>query len=283
MSPSPDRLLLAGGYRNEVWKVRSGRGHVIEKRYAEDPGSPNPMFPNLPDHEALAMSHLHGTGCAPELVSYRPAGDHHGAQVVYRYVAGPRWRRGTAEVAALLHTVHHLPPPLPMRDLHQSAASALAHADLVVADTPSTPARLRTAHARPVGVVDDPVRRRSLVHTDCGPGNLVRGRDGLVLIDWQCPGVGDAVEDIACFLSPAMMILYSVAPHGLRARQTFLDTYADAEVVARYSRDGPAWHFRIAAYCVWRTARLARRQPEVAARYRSALDAELELLGSWSS
>ena len=45
-------------------------------------------------------------------------------------------------------------------------------------------------------------------------------------------------------------------------------------VVARYHRDGPAWHYRIGAYCVWRAARLARRQPDVAARYRRALMAD---------
>jgi hypothetical protein len=78
-----------------------------------------------------------------------------------------------------------------------------------------------------------------------------------------------------------MMILYDTAPHGARARATFLDSYGDDDVVDRYHRDGAAWHYRIGAYCVWRAARLARRQPEVAARYRRALAAELELLEGW--
>jgi thiamine kinase-like enzyme len=130
-------------------------------------------------------------------------------------------------------------------------------------------------------MVDRPVRRASLVHTDCGPGNIVRGAGGLVLIDWQCPGVGDPVEDVACFLSPAMMILYATPPHTAAARRTFLGAYEDVAVVARYHRDGPAWHYRIASYCVWRAHRLARRQPEVAERYRMALAAELELIRAW--
>jgi aminoglycoside phosphotransferase (APT) family kinase protein len=125
------------------------------------------------------------------------------------------------------------------------------------------------------------VRRRSLVHTDCGPGNLVRARHGLVLIDWQCPGRGDPVEDIACFLSPAMMILYEAAPHSPAARDAFLAAYPDRAAVARYERDGLAWHYRIGGYCVWRAHRLARRQPEVAARYRRALAAEIELMERW--
>ena len=281
MTALPARVLLAGGYRNDVWKVRSANGYVIEKHYAEDPGSPNPMYPNLPDHEAHALAHLAGTGCAPELVSYRTAHDREGAQVVYRFVAGTRWRRGTADVARLLHVVHHLPAPRGMRRLHRSATEALAHADEVVADTSSAVARARMAAARPSGPAGRPVRRPSLVHTDCGPGNLVRSRDGLVLIDWQCPGVGDAVEDIACFLSPAMMILYSAAPHGATARSAFLEAYDDAGVVERYHRDGPAWHYRIASYCVWRAHSLAGRQPEIAARYNAALAAELAFLAAW--
>jgi thiamine kinase-like enzyme len=122
----------------------------------------------------------------------------------------------------------------------------------------------------------------SLVHTDCGPGNLVRSRHGLVLIDWQCPGEGDPVEDLACFLSPAMMILYTAAPHKPAARSAFLAAYGDEAVVDRYLRDGPAWHYRIGAYCAWRAHRLSRRQPDVAARYRDALAAELALLEAWA-
>lgn len=279
----PTRTLLTGGYRNQVWKVRSGRGFVIEKDYAEDPGDPNPMYPNLPDHEAAAMAHLAGTGCAPELVSYRPPADHHGAQVSYRYVAGTQWRRGVADVAELLHTVHHLPPPRGLRRLPRSAAEAMTHADAMVGAVPGGRLRSTIEACRPVDVSATTPRRVSLVHTDCGPGNIVRARHGLVLIDWQCPGVGDAVEDVACFLSPAMMILYATPPHTPAASAAFLAAYGDDAVVARYRRDGAAWHYRIAAYCVWRAHRLARRLPDVAQRYRDALAAELEVIAAWPS
>jgi thiamine kinase-like enzyme len=110
----------------------------------------------------------------------------------------------------------------------------------------------------------------------------VRGAHGLVLIDWQCPGAGDPAEDVTCFLSPAMMTLYEVRPHSPAARARFLDTYADADVVERYTRDGAAWHYRIGAYCVWRAHRLARSRPDVGDRYRRALAAEMELIGSWT-
>jgi len=93
--------LLAGGYRNEVWRVPRGRGSVVEKRYSDDSVEPNSMFPNLPDHEAMAMSFLAGTRCAPELVSYRPADAAAGALVVYRFVVGTPWTRGVADAARL--------------------------------------------------------------------------------------------------------------------------------------------------------------------------------------
>jgi aminoglycoside phosphotransferase (APT) family kinase protein len=266
-----------------VWKVRAGRGFVIEKDYAEDPGRPNPMYPNLPDHEAAAMRHLAGTARAPELVSYRPASAGVGAQVVYRYVSGTEWRSGVGDVARMLHEVHSLPAPRSLRRLHRSAAEALAHADAMVADTPVASLRHVMLAARPSTARTTPPRRVSLVHTDCGPGNIVRTRSGLVLIDWQCPGVGDAVEDVACFLSPAMMHLYASPAHRPGARQEFLTSYADQATVERYLRDGAAWHYRIAAYCTWRIPHTSRRQPEVAQRYREALAAELAFLATWSS
>jgi aminoglycoside phosphotransferase (APT) family kinase protein len=239
------------------------------------------MYPNLPDHEAAALGHLAGTGLAPELVSFTPAHDHQGALLVYRYVVGPQWRRGVGDVARLLHAVHAGPAPRGLRTLHRSAVEALARADEVIADVPVADERRRVLDQRPTaGVGDRPVARPSLVHTDCGPGNLVRSRRGLVLIDWQCPGLGDPVEDLACFLSPAMMVLYAAPPHGRSAIESFLAAYPDREVVDRYRRDGVAWHYRIAAYCLWRAHRLAEAQPEVADRYRVALTAELALLAS---
>ena len=280
---SSTRILLAGGYTNQVWKVRRGRDLLIEKQYAEHPPEPNPMYPNLPGHEAIALAHLAGTELVPELVSFTPAHGHAGALLVYRYVAGTQWRRGVGDVARLLHAVHSMSAPTGLRTLHRSAAEARARADEVIDDVPLPDERARLTAHRPPVAADRPVGRPSLVHTDCGPGNLVRSRRGLVLIDWQCPGVGDPVEDLACFLSPAMMVLYAAPPHGPAATERFLAAYPDADTVDRYRRDGAAWHYRIAAYCLWRSHRLATSQPEVAARYRRALTAEVEVLARWRS
>lgn len=265
------RTLLAGGYRNQVWQVRAGRGWVIEKRYAEDPGDPNPMYPNLPDHEVAALALLGPHGWSPQLVSSAPG------VLTYEFVAGPMWRAGVEAVATLLGGIHALPAPRTMRPLCGSADEACRHGDSMVAAVPAGAAAELLA-ARPRDPSTQVVRRRSLVHTDCGPGNLVRARHGLVLIDWQCPGRGDPVEDITCFLSPAMMILYERPPHRPAARDAFLAAYPDQAAVRRYRRDGAAWHYRIGGYCLWRAHRLARRRPEIAERYRRALAAEIELM-----
>jgi hypothetical protein len=90
------------------------------------------------------------------------------------------------------------------------------------------------------------------------------------------------VEDIACFLSPAMMILYQRRPHSHRAIEHFLSVYGESahgrNAVARYRRDAAAWHYRIGGYCAWRAHRLAHRLPDVANRYLMALAAEVALL-----
>jgi len=269
------RVRLPGGYRNEVWKVRSGRGWLIEKRYVEDPGEANPMYPNLADHEAAALAALGPRGLAPQLVKHVPDA------VTYSFVPGTMWRSGVADVAALLSAIHHGPAPRGLRGLCASASTARAHGDEMVAAVPKVLAAGLVA-VRPIAASSVAVKRPSLVHTDCGPGNLVRSRHGLVLIDWQCPGLGDPVEDLACFISPAMMILYQRQPHSARTIAKFLAAYSESPqgraAVTRYRRDAAAWHYRIGGYCVWRAERLARRLPRVAARYRRALAAEITFL-----
>ena len=281
-----DRVRLAGGYRNQVWKVRAADGWVIEKNYSEDPGLPNPLYPNLPAQEAAAMRHLFPYGLAAEVVSYRPAGEGVRAQLVYRFLEGSGWARGVADVAEMLCRVHHAGVPRGARRLHRSGAQALAHADAMVADTRDRGLKARMLAARPSGVPADVVRTVALVHTDCGPGNILRTADGLVLIDWQCPGAGDAVEDVACFSSPAMQLLYDRAPLTAATRRRFLQAYEAADdrgSVERYAAHGAGWHYRIAAYCAWRIPHTRRRQPEVAAGYARALEAELEFLEGWGS
>ena len=284
-----DRVRLEGGYHNDVWKVRRGGRVLVEKRYAVQT-EPNPMYPNLPDQEALALRVLDGTGCAPSFVDFVERDADGRTMLTYAWVPGAPWRRGVGDVARLLHAVHRQPVPRAMRRIPATPGGALESADAMIGGAPwrlSAELRAvrpelsaRAAASRPASM--------SIVHTDCGPGNVMRGRHGVVLIDWQCPGAGDPVEDLACFRSPAMMVLYGQRPHSSATAHRFLREYAAlddaaAASVQRHAVVGATWHYRIAAYCVWRMHRLAESQPEVADRYRRAMVAEIELLSNPST
>ena len=113
-----------------------------------------------------------------------------------------------------------------------------------------------------------PTADRVLLHCDIVPGNLIENSGGLFLIDWQCPAIGDPVEDIAIFLSPAMQTLYRGHPLSPEEREQFLESYhTQAE---RYQTLAPAYHYRMAAYCQWQVERgfpdyAAGRDAEIAA------------------
>lgn len=279
------RTRLEGGYHNDVFRVSDGSRTLVEKHYAA-PYGPNPMYPNLPEQEALALRVMAESGRAPRFVDFVPATPTTRAVLRYEFVHGSGWSRGVVDVARLLHDVHRVPVDRRLRRLLRTPGDVLAHADSMVDDVP----RRLSAPLRAVRPDLDAASSRSLpagesvVHTDCGPGNVIRGgRHGLVLIDWQCPGRGDPVEDLACFRSPAMMILYGKRPLSPPTARRFLATYAGLSVdgaasVERFADVGAAWHFRIGAYCVWRAHELRRRAPEVAARYLRALAAEIDHL-----
>lgn len=283
------RVRLAGGYHNDVYRVRSGARTLVEKHYAT-PHGPNPMYPNLPEQEALALQVLAPTERAPRFVSFRGAAGQERAVLTYEFVRGREWSRGVSDVARLLHDVHRAPVDRRLRRLLATPADVLAHADAMVDDVPvRMSAALRAVRPRlESAALRSRADSESIVHTDCGPGNVIRGgRLGLVLIDWQCPGRGDPTEDVACFRSPAMMILYGKPILSPVTAQRFLDAYAElsefgAATVRRHAAVGSAWHYRIAAYCIWRAHELRRSAPEVAARYRRALGAEIDLLEGWT-
>jgi len=103
---------------------------------------------------------------------------------------------------------------------------------------------------RPCGSVP-PSYARAFLHGDPVPANFVMTERGAVLIDWQCPASGDPCEDIAIYLSPAMQSLYGGTPLSPEEMEAFFAAYDDAETAARYRAMAPAYHWRMAAYCLW--------------------------------
>ena len=98
--------------------------------------------------------------------------------------------------------------------------------------------------------------------------DLIDGPGGVTLIDWQCPATGDATEDLATFLSPAMQWLYRGRVLSPPETEAFLAAYPDPTVTARDLRLQPLYRWRRAAHCLWKADRGA---PD----YRHALALEL--------
>lgn len=223
---------LQGGRSNRVWRI----GDLVVKHYR--PETATPLFPNDPATEAAALRQF-GPDLAPE---YRASG---AGWLAYGFLPGPCWASGPADVARLLFRVHRATPPAGLRRLPMGAAAIAADAaGFAGPGLPPCPQVPPVDLPAPVPVHGDPV-----------PGNIVVTARGLRLIDWQCPGLGDPVDDLALFLSPAMQWLYRGAPLAEAEVAAFLAAYPDAATVRRYLVLRPVLHWRIAAHCAFRAAR----------------------------
>lgn len=239
---------LSGGRTNRVWRVRDGDKDHVCKLYRG--GGKNPLFANVPEAEFACLEHLSGRGIAPEPVAFfkLPIG----MVLIYHFVQGKIWRRGTATVAQCLARLHAIAPP---PDLPQSAIGAteiLLQADRILADLDGESATYLRGH-RPEPVKAHP-SALCFLHGDVVAANLLQTPNGLCLIDWQCPAVGDPVGDLACFLSPAMQVVYGDGPLSKKAQLEFLSGYGNAQVTERYVGLKSAYHYLMGAYCLWRAA-----------------------------
>jgi thiamine kinase len=259
---------LAGGYWNEVVRIDfvDGRRWVV-KRFASV--SDNPYFPVEPDAEDAAIRFLAGAEITADPITYLP--EHR--LLVTEFLPGPPWQGDLVEAARLLRRVHSHHPQGLFRQLPVGTDELMTHAELIL-DWGGTDLDLPRPTPGVAGVRD------ALVHTDCGPGNMISTPQGLRLIDWQCPGIGDPVEDLACFTSPAIQILYLRRPLRSAEVATMLTAYDEPQTIDRFHQLRHAHHWRMAAYCAARAKRLAHSDPAVAERYRLALTAESELIES---
>lgn len=174
--------------------------------------------------------------------------------LAYTHITGAPWQRDSGHVAQLLGRLHDQPefPGLPCGvtgsvELEQQTHKILANCCGVEG------LGVQILALRPIGQVP-PLKQLGLIHGDPVPGNLVAHDGTLTLIDWQCPQMGDPSEDLALFLSPAMQSLYRGTLLSRSEEETFLSAYPDPRVVGRYLALKPWFHWRMAAYCLWRCA-----------------------------
>lgn len=222
---------LKGGRCNHVWRS----GDVVVKIYQA--AMATPLFPNDSALEAAALHSLAPRGLAPEPLARGPN------WLAWRHVAGSSWQ-GEAGIAALLQALSHVPPfaGLTMRPMGAWAIAAQAQS-FAPPGMPALPRLVEVALPKP-----------SLLHGDLVPGNILCTAKGFCLIDWQCPGLGDPVDDLALFLSPAMQWLYRGKAFDVVERRALLDQLPE-DLRHRYHLLAPVLHWRIAAHCAYRAQR----------------------------
>ena len=267
---------LAGGYWNQVFRVRGDGRDLVVKHFGGS-SVESSLFPVLPDDEARALEVLAGRGVAPDPVGYFPAGEDHGPVLVYAFFAGQMWDGDVAEAADVLRRIHSV-DTAGFRQMPASPSAILNDADRLPKPPDNDEAWRRLGEMRPIVTVDEPPPKRVLVHGDFSAGNMIAGPDGVRCIDWQCPGMGDAAEDLWSFLSPAFQLLYDRQPIDTVAVARFRQAYGDAGVLARLDLLGPYLSYRFAHYCCFRTHQLVDVDPAGSERYARATAAELDVL-----
>ena len=239
---------LTGGRTNRVWKI-SGTRDLVCKLYSES--TQNPLYENAPQSEYACLKQLSGKGVAPEAVCFLRT--ELGDVLVYEYLHGTDWDNDVTLVAQLLARIHSEPVPKGLRNLAVGSEAVVKQTLDMLNDVQQEDVDVIQA-LKPTGKVAG-AETLCFVHTDVVSGNLIQIIDGVKLIDWQCPGSGDPVEDIAMFLSPAMQHIYRGTVLTDKECEAFISAYPDRIVQERYKQMAPFYHWRMAAYCAWKEAR----------------------------
>ena len=194
---------------------------------------------------------LSGTGLAPEFCA---AGRFEGLHwLLYHHIEGGPWRGNTAKVAEILGGLHQLNVGCDLPLGANGSADLAAQTQIILNASGISSDEFFYRPKAAVPATD----RLCLIHGDPVPGNIVVQQNRMVLIDWQCPKLGDPAEDLALFLSPAMQVLYGRHPLSADEVQSFIAAYPKRDVVERLVALQPWYHWRMASYCLWRGDRKA--------------------------
>ncbi|MDB9892113.1 phosphotransferase [Amylibacter sp.] len=251
-----------GGRTNKVWRL-VGESDLICKLYLET--KTNPLFNNTPEAEYKCLLWLDGSGIAPKPYKYLKTP--YGKVLLYNYIKGQTWSHDVSIVSELLTRIHKYKYPRGLRIL-SNLPSDIKQTGLEIIN------RLNSYHKHELKMMCPDVSISDiepvLLHTDVVPGNLILGDEGLRLIDWQCPAIGDPIVDIMMFLSPAMHGIYGLGKLSITDHEIFLMTLS-SELRDRYNEIGPLYHWRLAAYCFWKAE-------QGFIEYKNAALAEIDLL-----
>jgi thiamine kinase len=232
-----------GGRTNKVWRLL-GEEDLICKLYLDT--QTNPLFNNTPKAEYECLLLLNGSGIAPNPYKYlkTPFGE----VLLYDYIKGKTWSRDVDSVSELLTRIRKHKYPKGLRIL-SNLPSDIKQTGFEIINKLNNYHKNKLIKICPdVSIPDiEPV----LLHTDVVPGNLIIGDEGLRLIDWQCPAIGDPIVDITMFLSPGMHEIYGSGKLSMKDYEVFLMSLC-SDLRSRYNIIGPLYHWRLAAYCFWK-------------------------------
>ncbi len=242
---------LSGGRTNHVWRITGQGAPLICKLYP--PGADTPLFANTPQGEVLALQSLAGTGLAPGMVASLEILLGH--SILLTIVDGDVWRGDlvpTSSIGAMLDRLHRRAPPAGLPCLPLDASHLRQQCDQMIAD-------LGDAARDLVAIRPDfpllPDAAPVFLHGDPVPGNILVCEKDPVLIDWQCPAIGDACDDLSLFLSPTMQMVNGTRPLSRRQEHEFLKAYGHTAAINRFQVLKPYFHWRMALYCRWKTMR----------------------------
>ncbi|MDB4078056.1 phosphotransferase [Amylibacter sp.] len=232
-----------GGRTNKVWRL-DGEKDLICKLYLETKS--NPLFNNIPEAEYRCLLELDGSNIAPKPYKYLKTP--FGGVLMYYYIKGETWSQDVDTVSELLIRIRNHKYPKELRVL-SGLPSDIKQTGLEIINKLNSYHKNKLINICPdVSTSDiEPV----LLHTDVVPGNLILGDNGLRLIDWQCPAIGDPIVDIMMFLSPGMHKIYGSGKLSMKNHETFLMNLTP-KLRSRYNILGPLYHWRLAAYCFWK-------------------------------
>ena len=251
-----------GGRTNKVWRLKGGKD-LICKLYLET--KTNPLFNNTPEAEYRCLLWLEGSNIAPK--PYKFLKTPFGEVLLYNFISGETWSHNVEAVSELLTRIRNHKCPKGLRTLSNLPSDIKQTGFEIINKLNSFHKNKLIKICPDVSISDiEPV----LLHTDVVPGNLILGDNGLRLIDWQCPAIGDPIVDIMMFLSPGMHEIYGPGKLSMKDHEAFLMSLT-SNLRNRYNIIGPLYHWRLAAYCFWKAE-------QGFIEYENAALAEIDLL-----
>jgi aminoglycoside phosphotransferase (APT) family kinase protein len=235
----------------------------------------------LAESEALALEVLQSLGLAPTPVVFFPAAQQEKAILIYTYLPGELWQGSLASLAVLMRRYHHYPVAAQgFRLLAQSPRAIVDQAEELLADCQEDALVRELRLLRPKLREYPSLNQPCLVHTDAWVGNFIGSGQQAYLIDWQCPGLGDPVEDVWTLLESGYQQLINLPLYTQTQKQQFLEAYSDTAVLERLSLLSPYFAYRVAAHSIARIQDLNSSKPQASQAYKKVLRHLLEGLGA---